>query len=133
MKTTFNWVGFALIIAATISTTVLICLHSIADAFLYVIAPMLTGVLIFACTKLWITARICARKVDSPDQKRADGTPIHHVWPLWTFLGFFILEVACIVGCWYLAAHIWCPRDLLNFTLFALLSFGVFIKFPRLI
>lgn len=63
------------------------------------------------------------RKMDHPEKKRSDGTtPAHRLWPMWAFLGFFLIEVALAAACIYFATHMWSVRDLLNFELTALLS-----------
>ncbi len=45
--------------------------------------------------------------------------------PMWTCLGFFIIEVALAAACIYLLFHIWSVRDLLNAELATLLSGAV--------
>ena len=63
-----------------------------------------------------------ALKIDHPTKKRADGSPMHRGWPLWLFLGFFLVEVALGSACIYFGSHMWCVRDLINFELTAVIS-----------
>ncbi len=108
-----------------VAALVMFSSHNINGAVAYVIVPMSFAVLYLAADALRCFAIICARKTDHPTKKCKNGTPKHRSWPIWLFLGFFILEVLLIAVCYYFATHMWCVRDLLNFFLFAMLSIAL--------
>lgn len=122
MKKVFKSAVIAGIGASIICTAIAIINHSMSTA-----APakylMLVAGIIGAAYSLFKFSAQMVGKIDHPEKKRADDmTPIHRGWPIWAFLGFFLIEVALAAACIYFATHMWSVRDLINFELTAIIS-----------
>lgn len=122
MKKVLKAIVIAIIGASIICATIAIVGHTMAPAkvatYLMILAAAIGAVYSLSAQSAQMVS-----KIDHPEKKRADGiTPTHRVWPMWAFLGFFLIEVALAAACIYLATHMWTVRDLLNFELTAILS-----------
>lgn len=122
MKKSIKALVFALVFVSFACAAIAIIGHSMQTANA-ARGTMLAAAAICAVYSLWKFSIQMVRKTDHPGKNRADGiTPTHRVWPMWAFLGFFLIEVALAAACIYLATHMWTVRDLLNFELTAILS-----------
>lgn len=121
MKKTLKIIVLATFCASLYCTAMAVADHSMRLAGAAA-CLMLVALAVAAVYTLWKFSIQMARKTDSPEKKRKDGTPAHRLWPMWTFLGFFLVEVALGYACIYFACNMWTVRDLLNFELTAILS-----------
>lgn len=121
MKTSLKALFIALVVFSCACAAIAIISHSMSTAAPAKYLMLLAGI-IGAVHSLLKFSKQMVRKTDHPEKKRSDGTPAHRLWPMWAFLGFFLIEVALAAACIYFATHMWCVRDLLNFELTAILS-----------
>lgn len=122
MKKSIKALVIALVFFSFACTAIAIINHSMSTAASAKYLMLLAGI-IGAVYCLFKFSDQMVDKIDHPKKKSTDGiTPIHRGWPIWAFLGFFLIEVALAAACIYLATHMWTVRDLLNFELTAILS-----------
>ena len=109
--------------AVSVVTTAIAIINHSMDLSKIATYAMLFAAAIGAFYSLQKFAIQMTRKVDKPESKNSLAeTPKHRVWPMWAFLGFFLVEVALAAACIYFAKNMWCIRDLINFELTAILS-----------
>ncbi|MBQ8662140.1 MAG: hypothetical protein IJ482_07445 [Alphaproteobacteria bacterium] len=121
MKKVFKVIIIVAGLVSILAATIAIVGHTMAPAKVATYLMILAAA-IGAVYSLWKFSVQMVRKTDHPEKKRSDGTPAHRLWPMWAFLGFFLIEVALAAACIYFAKNMWCVRDLINFELTAIIS-----------